>query len=148
MSETSTIAARLFSADEASCQLEDMLSKAGVEFTSIGWDQYDLSLEIHGVPVADRLIDAAKKLCAEAGFAKIYVNHVDRWETHYSIKDGVVSDGWRVSYPHKRAEGATGILVEQPVKSWPREWFESGYACVVEPSRPLGKRSRRNEERN
>jgi hypothetical protein len=41
------------------------------------------------------------------------------------------SEGWRVSYPHKRKDDEKAILVEKIIPNWPQEWFDTGYAKVV-----------------
>jgi hypothetical protein len=128
-----TIAERLFDNSRAENELEDMLCEAGVEFERLGWDSYDVSLEIHGVPPESRLSDDIQRMIHGAGFGKVYVNHTDKWETHYSwpLGEFIPVKGWRVSYPHKRGEGESGIWVEEQVSGWPKEWFESGYCRVT-----------------
>ena len=74
-----------------------------------------------------RLSAEIRRVISKAGFAVVYVNHVDKWETHYKLPDG---EGWRVSYPHKRGGGEKSILVEAVVPTWPKEWFDTGYAVV------------------
>lgn len=133
----STLANRLFDGREAECELEILLADAGVVFSRIGWDSYDASVEMHGVPADYRLSVEAQRAIHDAGFVKAYVNHVDKWETHYGFRpceEFTEAKGWRVSYPHKRGEGENGIWVEEVCKSWPKEWFETGY-CIVKPSR-------------
>lgn len=133
MSGKASIADRLFDSRNAESELEDALSEAGCTFESLGWDWYDCSLEIHGVDAGDRLSEAAQRVVHGAGFGKVYVNHKDKWETHYSFDpngDFVASEGWRVSYPHKRGEDQKGIWVEQVVPGWPKDWFKSGHAIV------------------
>jgi hypothetical protein len=127
-----TLAARIWDGDYAGSELEEKLSDAGVPFERLGWDSYDVSLELHGVPADYRLNADAQKLINEAGFGKVYVNHVDKWETHYNFKkdDFTEVKGWRVSYPHKRGEGEQGIWVEEQCPTWPRQWFDTGYAVV------------------
>lgn len=129
----SNLADRLFGQSHAEGELEDMLSNAGVEFERLGWDSYDCSVEIYGVAPEFRLSDEVQRQIYEAGFAKAYVNHTDKWETHYSFtrsKKFRPVKGWRVSYPHKRGEGEKGIWVEEVIEGWPKEWFDSGYAQV------------------
>lgn len=128
------IAQRLFDGDQAECDLEDVLLDAGVTFEKLGWDHYDCSLEIYGVPPNDRLSEDAQKAIHAAGFCKAYVNHADKWETHYGFNPNesfVVSKGWRVSYPHKRGDGGN-IMVEEVVKGWLDDWFKSGYVVVID----------------
>src|SRR5689334_13751738 len=105
-----TIAARIFEGDDALYELEHGLREAGAPFDRLGRDDYDCSLEIHGVPADYRLSPEAQQFLHSAGFAKVYVNHADKWETHYNFRgEFKPSDGWRVSYPHKRGENETGI---------------------------------------
>lgn len=136
MSESKTIAERLFDSHYAGCELEEQLEKAGAKFTSIGWDWYDNSVELFGVPPDYRLPVEVQKVIYEAGFWTAFVNHTDKWETHYGfdIKTKFKeSKGWRVSYPHKRNANDDGaIWVEERVDGWPKEWFENG-KCVVKP---------------
>lgn len=129
-----SIADRLFDGSYAESELEDALYQAGVTCERMTWDHYDCSLELHGVPESFRLSPVAQKVIHAAGFAKVYVNHVDKWETHYSWpSDFAESEGWRVSYPHKRGEQGA-ILVEKHVPTWPQEWFDTGYTVVVGPT--------------
>jgi hypothetical protein len=129
-----SIAEVLFEASMVESALEERLVEAGVEFERLSWDWYDCSLEIYGVTEADRLSDAAQKVVHDAGFAKVYVNHVgkDHWETHYTFKTAEFAPvkGWRVSYPHKRNDGSTDIWVEENVVGWPTEWIKTGYVKV------------------
>ena len=108
---------RLFAGTSAESELEDALSDTGLEFERLGWDDYDNSLEIYGVPSACRLSDAARKIIQEAGFAVCYLNHVDKWETHYRMNSD--KSGWRVSYPSKRNDGDPSIWLESRVADWP-----------------------------
>jgi hypothetical protein len=121
------IAERLFAGSSAESELDDKLYNLGITYEKLGWDSYDGSLEIYGVPPDDRLSPEAVAAIFDCGFIKIYVNHTDRWETHYSSR---ASTGWRVSYPHKRDTDDGHIWVEEPVKGWPQEWTDSGYVQV------------------
>lgn len=133
MSDVRQIVGRILDdGDEAAvADLSAILRASGVEFETIGWDDYDTSLELHGVPSAYRLAPEAQRMLRDAGFAKVYVNHVDKWETHHSLSGDVFKpNAWRVSYPHKRGDGETGIWVEADVPHWPRKWFATAYAIV------------------
>ena len=113
--------------------LENALSDADVPYERFGWDWYDNSVELHDVPSDYRLTIEAQRIIYDAGFELAYVNHTDKWETHYRFnlkKPFVESAGWRVSYPHKRGETGGSIWVEAVVSGWPSEWFDTGY-CVV-----------------
>lgn len=129
-----SIAERLYDGTAAECEIEDQLADAGVQFEKIGWDHYDWSLEIFDVPPDHRLSEEAQRFAHSAGFAKVYVNHTDGWETHYSLprpgKEFAPIKGWRVSYPHKRGPQENGIWVEEVCPTWPEEWFKTGYAIV------------------
>lgn len=128
-----SIADRMFDGFFAESGLETALDDAGCEYEKLGWDHYDCSLELHGCAPDFRLPLDAQKVVHDAGFAKCYVNHTDKWETHYSFsgKEFKESKGWRVSYPHKRGGDEKGILVEEVCQTWPKEWFETGYCRVV-----------------
>lgn len=141
MAETISIVDVLFdheASEEAKAAAETELTafvrEREVPFLDIGWDWYDGSLELHGVPPNYRLSEAILAQILALGFLKIYVNHSDKWETHYSRKS---NRGWRVSYPHKRNDGDKSIWVEESVPSWPQKWFRGRkpYA-VVKPSTP------------
>lgn len=127
-----SLAQRMFDGNTAINEMEEQLAKAGVTFDRIGFDYYDCSLEIHGVPDAERLSEAAQRAIHAAGFAKVYVNHADKWETHYSFRDAEfkAAKGWRVSYPHRRGPEEKSIWVEEFIKSWPQGWFDSGYVII------------------
>lgn len=113
-------------------EFERELMALGVPTRVFGYDWYDNSIEIYDVPPMFRLTKEQLDLLREAKFSTVYVNHKDKWETHYSFYKGKYPEGWRVSYPHKRTNDETGILVEEKVEGWPAEWFETGYAKVVE----------------
>jgi hypothetical protein len=141
-----TLSARLFDGQNAEWELENDLYDAKVPFEKTGYDDYDWSIELYGVPADYRLSEEAQKILSEAGFVTCYVNHVDKWETHYTFTktekgaDGeyvttqkeIPIKGWRVSYPHKRGEEKGKIWVEEVVKSWPEEWFKTGYVTIKE----------------
>lgn len=124
-----SIAQLLFDATHAEHRLDEALCDVGVPYESLGWDYYDGSLEIRGVDPAYRLSPEAYAVIHKAGFAKVYVNHADKWETHYGTISETPSAGWRVSYPHKREDGGK-IWVEAHCASWPQEWFDTGYVLI------------------
>ena len=132
MTESRTLADRLFDGHYAENELEEAIDAAGVPYESLGWDHYDCSLEVHGVPPEYRPSTEVIEIVRRAGFAKLYVNHTDKWETHYSFHNQhAPSEGWRVSYPHRRGDADNRILVEKVVETWPADWFESGKVAVV-----------------
>lgn len=117
----------------AEAELSRLLRETGLELSHLGWDYYDNSLEIYGVPAAARLSPEAQRLAFDAGFNTVYVNHTDHWETHYNFdhRKGFKPDpGWRVSYPQNRSGQEGGIWVEKQPSSWPADWFRTGYAKV------------------
>lgn len=127
-----SLAERIFDGSSARNEMEEQLEEAGVTLDRIGHDRYDCSLEIYGVPPGERLSEAAQRVVHAAGFAKVYVNHDDKWETHYSFRDAEfkIAKGWRVSYPHKRGPEEKGIFVEEFIAGWPKEWFDTGYVLI------------------
>lgn len=115
-------------------QVQAEVKAFGISF-ELGADRYDNSMEIYGVPPDWRpSIELTKLLFERWGFSRVYVNHTDGWETHYTKVEG---DGWRVSYPFNRNSDGQGILVEKPVPSWPAEWFKTGYTKVVDTIKKL-----------
>lgn len=126
------IAERIFDGGVAQWRLEELLEKHEVPHERTGWDDYDRSLELHGVPVDYRMPEEAQRAIHAAGFGKCYVNHVDKWETHYTFYEAEFkpAKGWRVSYPHRRGNDEKGIWVEQHIPGWPQEWFDTGYVLI------------------
>ena len=114
---------RLFDASFAMAAAEgdiyELLLSLDIPHERTGWDNYDNSLELYGVPPDYRLSDVAVKAIFDAGFAICYVNHTDKWETHYSMS----RPPWRVSYPHKRNDGDSSIWLEEPISTWPSGWL-------------------------
>lgn len=125
------LADRLYAGSSAENELEQLLSDVGVPFEGLGWDSYDGSVEINDVPPDYRLTTEAIAVIKDAGFIKAYINHTDKWETHYNAIGKWKP--WRVSYPHKRRVDTKGIWVEEIVPTWPKEWFDTGYAIVKPP---------------
>ena len=127
-----SIADRLFDGSGAKNDLEEILDDLGVQYQSISWDHYDGSLELNSVPVEYRLPEEAQMAIRKAGFIKCYVNHVDKWETHYSwpVGDFIAVEGWRVSYPHRRGPGEKSVWVEKIVGTWPKDWVDTGYVQI------------------
>ena len=126
-------AQRIFDGRDAEMDIENALDEALVDFNGTRFDEYDCSIELYQVPPDYRLSTEAQRIIHAAGFLRAFVNHTDKWETHYSFKpaeDFVEAKGWRVSYPHKRGEGEKGIWVEEVPPAWPQEWVETGY-CII-----------------
>lgn len=128
-----SLSERLFDGRYAESELETLMEDLGVPFERLGWDHYDCSVELYDVPPEYRLGIEAQRAIHGAGFCIAFMNHADKWETHYRFKPNeefAESKGWRVSYPHKRGENEEGIWVEEVCSTWPKDWFESGY-CIV-----------------
>lgn len=122
----------------AAAEIRARLTADGVPYDHIGWDDYDWSLEIYGVAPEWRMSEELLRYFHEGGFAKVYVNHTDKWETHYGLDHrGPFErrEGWRVSYPHKRGDGGS-IWTEKHVPTWPQDWFRTGYVKIKEWIKP------------
>lgn len=150
----------LFDYRRAESEFSDALCDAGFgDFTSIGGDDYDNSIELYGVSNEARMTEAAQRLLFDAGFSKAYVNHEDGWETHYTwSKEFAVQPGWRRRYVKDPTTATTrmigGDLPEErgyfEINYWPdgwgdqehgrcAEWLKSGYMRIVPD--PQGARS-------
>ena len=136
----SDLAQRLFDGQAAKELIGDGLLEAGLDdWDSIGGDDYDNSIELYGIGNDVRLPKAAVEFLLEkCGFSKIYVNHKDGWETHYSSIDG---PGWRRRYVSDPEAKTTNVIVGEPNPGYfevsympdgfPKAWLESGYMRVV-----------------
>lgn len=115
-------------------KLEDDLYDLGVLFEETSYDYYDCSIELYNVPNDYRLSEQVQRFLFDAGFLIVFLNHFDKWETHYHFyKDkNFPLKGFRVSYPNKRGKDEKGIWVEEIVPSWPKEWFKNGHVIVKE----------------
>ncbi len=116
------------------------------DYDRLGTDDYDASLEIHGATDDWRLDERQQRFLFGAGFATIYVNHKDGWETHYSArgKDLPVA-GWRRRYVSDLSGPGDRVIVGDPdpgyweISHWPESWNtermlaerESGYYRIV-----------------
>ena len=126
----------------------DALGDAGLEeFDRVSGDYYDGSLEILKVGNDERLSEAAQRVIFDAGFAKVYVNHQDGWETHYSwgTEPFKAVRGWRRRYVSDPEAKTTNVVVGEPnpgyyeISYWPeswtsdrtKEWLADGYMRVV-----------------
>jgi hypothetical protein len=134
------LAERLFSIQTVEAELADALDD--IEFTSLGWDYYDVSLEMYGVPNNYRLSEHDQSIIHEMGFANVYVNHLDGWETHYSwTKVFKVNNGWRVKYRNKENPPVNQILLENKAESWPDKWYDADYVKIIDKGKEDGKTS-------
>lgn len=103
----------------------------GQRYERLGTDDYDSSLEIIGAANDWRLTEAQQRYLAEAGFAIVYVNHKDGWETHYRFfgKDRPIpARGWRRRYVSDPTGPGDRIIVGEPdpgyweISYWPEGW--------------------------
>lgn len=87
----------MFDGTNAEGDMEEQLLEAGIKFDRLRWDCYDGSLELDNVPNDVRLSEDQQKLIHSAGFRKVYVNHQDKSETHYTWGYGEFHpmEGWR-----------------------------------------------------
>lgn len=109
--ETKDLADNIFSGMRARCILEDEFMEPHSELHDFkfGFDDYDGSLEIYGVPEDFRLNEHSYNLFKDTGFCIVFVNHSpigeDRnkyWQTHYTFSIGKsYQDYWRVNYKEK-----------------------------------------------
>lgn len=104
-------------------ELIEGLRANDVPFEKIGYDWYDQSLELYGVPPDYRLTDEAHACIADCGFVKVFVNHTDFWETHYNFRPLANRYGWRSCSPHRRKDGTDEWWLEEE----PREVFPCPY---------------------
>jgi hypothetical protein len=141
----------MFSYHRAESNFTDALCEAEFgEFNRISGDHYDGSLEIYEVEPDARLNDAAQRVIFDAGFLKVYVNHKDGWETHYSwdhSKPFKAARGWRRRYVKDPTATTTNqIGADEPehrgyweISYWPESWIgkltggwlNNGYMRVV-----------------
>jgi hypothetical protein len=139
----------MFDYHRAESDFTDALCDAGLEdWGSIGGDWYDGSLELHKVPNDARLNEAVQRVIFDAGFVKVYVNHLDGWETHYSWNHSEPfkpSRGWRRRYVSDPTATTTNVIAGEPnpgyfeISYWPKgwtgpgteKWLETGYMRIV-----------------
>lgn len=116
-----------FNMTEAQSLFEDgLMDIIGVDsYDTIGWDHYDSSLELYKCPPDMRLSPKALEYVFEThGFQKIYVNHTDDWETHYSEN---LRRGWR----RKTREGG-GFYISYLPEGW-KEIDMTRYTIIPDP---------------
>jgi len=134
-----SLAEQMFEASFAVSRIEEelyeKLEELGVPLDDISWDWYDYSIELKNVAPEYRLTPEVQKYIYDCGFMIAYVNHTDKWETHYryNLKEPFKEvKGFRVSYGFKRGDGTNEIWVEEPAPGWPEEWVKTGYVKVAE----------------
>ncbi len=107
----------------------------GLDFNRITCDEYDNSIEFYEVPNDVRLTPKALEFIKSEGFSLCWLNHVDGWETSYNLtKDppkGWRKRQWKRKLPDGSPDPSGLIELEEHCPTWPKEWYESGYARVV-----------------
>jgi hypothetical protein len=117
---------------QAESDFEDKLLSLGVpDWSTIGADDYDSSIELYEVPNDVTLTIEVLQFLSENGFDRCYLNHKNGWQTHYSDMPKNPK-GWRVKYI-RGDRGTKEILVEEFLPNWPKHWFDLGYVKIVEP---------------
>ncbi len=79
-------------------EFKQKLKDLGIVFKRIGWDYYDNSLELYEVPNDFELNEDMQKFIFNAGFARCFVNHIGKYETHYfwNVREEFKLDvGWK-----------------------------------------------------
>jgi hypothetical protein len=100
---TAKFADLAFEFDKVKAEFEDDLFDL-INFDSIGWDFYDISLELYNVDNGARLSEEAQRFIYDAGFRKVYLNYSDGWEVHYSWYDEFETYGGTLVKPRKGAK--------------------------------------------
>src|SRR5262245_57993907 len=107
-------AQKIWDFENAKLEFEGALERAGFEqgehYKSLGWDDYDTSIEFYGCHNAARMNAELQNIVYDAGFSRAFVNHDDGWETHYS---------WDRREPFKAHRG------------WRRRWVEAPEATTT-----------------
>lgn len=83
--ELFTAMRQVYKQESALYDFIETLELGGDGWQDWSYDDYDTSLEIYVVPPDRRLSEAAKAKALEAGFSIVWLNHVDGWETMYSL---------------------------------------------------------------
>lgn len=111
-----TFSERMEEGQIAKSELEDFLmDKLDLDdWGDIWMDPYDNSLEISKVPADYRIPFEKLDLVKSMGFSKVYVNHVDGWETHYCLWKEQTPEtwGWRTEM-HLYKKTAYGLTKEE-----------------------------------
>ncbi len=131
----------MFAYAQAESEFGDAMVDAGFgDYTRIGGDEYDCSIEFYGVGNNARMNEAAQRLTFGAGFATAYVNHEDGWQTHYTWDHREPFKpvrGWRRYMEHDKEPGPSGVVGFSIMKIsyWPESWVGS----KLEQDRDAGK---------
>lgn len=134
------LAEKWWSLQSTESTIEDGMMEAGLDdWSKIGGDPYDNSIEVYGVAPDIRFSAAILDwLLVACGFSKVYVNHVDGWETHYSTGN---RRGWRRRYVSDPSATTTNVIagpqnngyfeVSYYPEGFPPTWLETGYMRIV-----------------
>ncbi len=139
------MAERVWAAQSEMANFEEELDELIGEFGKLGHDYYDASLEIREAANSIRLGYDAQTLIKQAGFGKVYVHHVDGWETHYSLHGDLPARGWRRRYVEDAGALTTNVIAGDPnpgyyeISHWPEswtgrhtaDWLSTGYMRIV-----------------
>ncbi len=114
----------------AECEFTDAIYEADDEFeySHLTYDSYDNSVEFYNVDDECRLNEEIQRIIFDAGFSKVFLNHKNSWQTHYSynqLEEFTIAIGWR------RLIRDNHIYVEEFPPSWPEDWLISGYVVVT-----------------
>lgn len=137
------LADAMFAKNMAESNFDVAMVEAGFgEYTKIGADEYDNSIEFYGVAPDARMNEAAQRVVFDAGFSTAYVNHTDGWETHYTWqKEFKLARGWRRRYVKDANAKTTRVIAGDPdpgyweISHWPKAWtrredLASGYMRI------------------
>lgn len=120
------LADTMFAYYEAENDFGDKMVDAGFgDYTLIGGDHYDCSIEFYGVGNDARLNAQQQRIVFDAGFVKAYVNHHDGWQTHYTWgREFAPQRGWRRYMEHDTEPGPSGVVGFSVMKIsyWPESW--------------------------
>lgn len=121
----------------------DLLADNIEDYDKLGTDDYDGSLEICGATNDWRLSEVQQRYLANAGFYKVFVNHKDGWQTHYTFSNhSVPVRGWRRRYVSDASATTDRVMLGDPnpgyyeISFWPeswgeKDWLETGYMRLV-----------------
>lgn len=122
------------------------LLRDGDDYHHMSTDDYDMSVEIKQATDDLRLSAEMQQYLWDAGFGKVYVNHKDGWETHYSFfRETPPVRGWRRRYVSDTSADTTRVIAgpDDPgyweISYWPEGWdspsakkgLTSGYYRIV-----------------
>jgi hypothetical protein len=131
---------RMFAGRAAESDIEDGMIAAGLQdWSTLGCDWYDGSIEVHGIPPEHPMPAAVGRWLMEvAGFAKVYANLTNGWEIHFSETS---PQGWWRRWVSDETSSHNKVIAGTPdhgfwevshfPEKWPQTWLENGYVKVV-----------------